>query len=228
LGVDRLITIGIERETSLAALALAERFEAVYAAVGIHPNCVQTSAPIPELAEWLRHPKVVAGGEIGLDYHWDLSTPREQEHAFRAQFETIVVAGRPVVLHCREAESALLDLLESYAPVPVPLVFHCFAGDGRDAARALALGEVYFGVDGPVTYKKNEPYRELLRTLPPARLLVETDAPYLTPVPYRGKPNRPGWVSVVADALSGVLGLPAAEGRALFAANAARCFRLSG
>ncbi len=193
MDVKKLLVVGIDRETNAKAIDLAEKHETVYAIVGWHPNYAKTwdSKYLKNLEEYYNHPKVVAIGEIGLDYYWDYATKEEQEKCFRDQLVLARDIDAPVVFHCREALDALLSLLES-EPIH-PYLFHCFSGDASDANRALNLG-AYFGVDGPITYKKNDDLREVIKSLPKDRIVLETDAPWLTPVPHRGKTNVPEYL----------------------------------
>ncbi|HVT12483.1 MAG TPA: TatD family hydrolase [Fimbriimonadaceae bacterium] len=224
-GVERVIVVGVEPESCRRALALAEAHEGVFAIVGWHPNYTAnyTDEGLAGIEEMLAHPKVVALGEIGLDFHWQYATLEQQERALYAQLELGRKAGKPIVFHCREAYPRLLDILEGQPRHPY--LFHCFAGDSADAGRAMAL-DCYFGVDGPISYKKSEPLREIVRSLPRNRLVVETDSPYLTPEPYRGKPNKPAYVPLVNAALASALGIDPVECAALTTANAERFFHL--
>ena len=162
----------------------------MYAVVGWHPTYVQnlTDTSMQEIEVLLEHPKVVAVGEIGLDFHWDYSTPEQQDPALEAQLEMAVRAEKPVVFHCRDAYPQLLDILEQ-RPVR-PYLLHCFGGTLADANRAMALGAI-FGVDGPITYKNANSLREIVAEIPLDRWVVETDSPYMPPTPHRGQPNTP-------------------------------------
>lgn len=225
-GVKRVIVVGVEPESCRRALALAEAHDGVYAIVGWHPNYTAgyTDEGLAEIEAMLGHPKTVALGEIGLDFHWQYATLEQQERALYAQLELGRRSGKPIVFHCREAYPRLLGVLE--AEPRHPYLFHCFAGDLADAGRAMAL-DCYFGVDGPISYKKSEPLREIVRSLPRNRLVVETDSPYLSPEPYRGKPNRPANVAIVNAALAAALGIETDACAALTTANAERFFGLS-
>ncbi len=226
-GVDRLIVVGCDLESSHKAVELANQFAEIYAVVGFHPTYTAHYTPegLREVEEMLKHPKAVAIGEIGLDYHWDYATPEQQYRALRDQLDLAVSLDLPVVFHCREAYPDLLDLLEERRD-PVPMLFHCFAGDATDARRAMAL-DCYFGVDGPLTYKKAEDLRTMVKDLLPRdRLVIETDAPYLTPTPHRGKPNRPGYVALVSSMLATVWEVSREEAAKQTTENAVRFFRL--
>lgn len=204
LGVERMIVVGTAPEDWERAVALAEAHPEVWAIVGWHPNYAGDYAPesLHRLRELLAHPRVLALGEIGLDYHWNYVDRHTQHVALRDGLDLAAELGKPVVFHAREAYSDLLDVLG--ARPPHPYLFHCFAGSVEEGRRAAALG-ARFGVDGPVTYPKAEGLREVLRSLPFESLVVETDAPYMSPVPYRGKPNRAAYVRYVAEGLAKAL-----------------------
>lgn len=222
-GVDRLIVVGIDEEWSQRAVDLAERFEGVFAVVGHHPNSAATfqDSSLELYRQLYSHPKVVAIGEIGLDYHWTYATKEQQFHALNAQLDLARELDAPVVFHCREAYPDLLDLLETRSPQP--FLFHCFAGDTEDARRALEIGAM-FGFDGPVTYKKADALRELIQSLPLERIVIETDAPWMAPEPYRGKPNHPKYLPLVLRRLSQVLDLSESRLEATLDQNSMRFF----
>lgn len=222
-GVDRVIVVGVNAEDAVRAIELADRFESVYAIVGWHPNYTSnyTSGGLKQIEAMLSHPKVLALGEIGLDFHWQYATLDQQKAALFDQLDLASSVGKAVVFHCREAYPALLDILE--ARPQHRYLFHCFAGDIDDARRAVALG-CYFGVDGPITYKKSSLLREIVGTLPHDRIVVETDSPYLSPEPFRGKPNKPANVAIVNAALASTLGITPEDCAALTTANAERFF----
>jgi len=222
-GVGDLIAIGLDVESSRAAVGLAERHDGVWAAVGRHPNYAAAYAPgdLEVIRELLGHPKAVALGEIGLDAHWDDATPEQQERCLRDQLELAAESGKPVVFHCREAYPRLLETLEALPPLR--FVFHCFSGDASDLARAIAL-DAYYGIDGPVTYKKNSGLRAMAAAMPADRVLIETDSPFLTPEPHRGKPNEPALIPFVNRGLAGALGISEEECAARTTANARALF----
>ena len=226
-GVSKLITVGCDAESSRQAIAVAEQFADVYAVVGWHPTYTKdyTRESLGEIEEMLSHPKVVAIGEIGLDFHWDYATPEQQRVALFDQLDLAVRTQMPVVFHCREAYPQLLDILEKRPPHPY--LFHCFAGDATDAKRSLALG-CMIGVDGPITYKNSNTLREVIGQIPHDRLVIETDSPYMPPVPYLGQPNQPAYVKYVNDGLATVLGITAEECADLTTQNALRFFRIDG
>lgn len=221
-----LILVGVDIETSRRAVELAEARQGVWAIIGIHPNYSHQEKPddMGALADLIDHPKTVALGEIGLDFHWDFATQDEQRRSLGVQLDLAERKGVPVVFHCREAYPELLDFLEARNP-GVPMLFHCFAGNSGEADRALAL-ECRFGVDGPLTYKKAEGLREIVASLPRDRVVLETDSPYLTPAPFRGKPNRPTLLPLICDELARVWGIPGEEAAQITTENARSFFRI--
>lgn len=224
-GVERLIVIGCDRPTSESACRLAARHEGVYAAVGCHPNYAKgwQSGWIDWIRELCKENGVVAVGEIGLDNHWDLAPKSDQRESLERQLDLAIELDLPAIIHCREAYEELLQILESRA-VP-QLVLHCFSGDETHLERGLKLG-AYFGFDGPITYKNSQKTREMVAGMPKDRVLIETDSPFLTPVPHRGKPNRPAYVSLVNAMLAHLWGSSVEECAAITWDNAARVFRL--
>ena len=224
-GVSSLIVVGIDEEWSRKAVDLAEKFESVYAIVGHHPNSASSFGPesLNLYRELFQHPKVVAIGEIGLDFYWDRATPEEQHRALRDQLDLAEELDAPVVFHCRDAYDELLPVLENR--VVRPYLMHCWAGNMAQAERAVKL-DCYFGVDGPVTYRKNEELREVLRALPLERLLIETDAPWLTPEPHRGKRNHPRFLPLVAERLAALRGIEKGKMVRVLDENARRFFGL--
>lgn len=225
-GVTRLCLVGIDEPTCGRAIQIAERHEGVFAIVGCHPNSAAgfDDGFLSWIGTMLEHPKVVALGEIGLDYHWDFATPEQQKTALTAQLDLARDRMTPVVIHCREAYGDLLRLLEDRPPHAY--LFHCFSGDEADAARVDKLGG-YIGVDGPITYKKSAAYRELIGKWPRERLLLETDSPYLTPEPYRGKPNHPAYLPFVNAAVAAAWQCDVQESARQTTANALQFFRLA-
>lgn len=205
-GVGRLIVVGIDTESSRYALHLAEQFEQVYAVVGWHPNHAADFrvSELDTIRSMLSHPKVVALGEIGLDYYRDHASREQQFECLTSQLDLADELDVPVVFHCREAYDDLLSVIEGRSQRK--WLFHCFAGGPDDAKRAVGLG-AWFGVDGPVTYKSADELRGTLAQLPRDKVLIETDAPWMSPVPYRGQRNKPAWVKLVNAGLAGALGI---------------------
>lgn len=188
-----------------AALRVAETHERVFATVGVHPNDAGkvTDETLLHVEELLGRPKVVALGEIGLDYHW--GTPKEiQVSLFQRQLALAAAARKPVIIHTRDAWDDTLVMLESdWAGTGLPCIMHCFTGDVRQAEECLKLG-FYLAFGGVATFPKASAIREAARITPADRLLLETDSPYLAPVPYRGKRNEPAYVLHTARVLASV------------------------
>ena len=200
-GVDRVVVVGIDEASSRSAVILAESREGVYAVVGWHPTCAAgyTRGRLGAIDAMLQSPKAVAIGEVGLDFFWDKATPEQQYACLEDHLDLAEQRGKPVVFHCRDANDELLTFLEERRPLPY--LFHCFSGDADQARRALELG-AYLGVDGPLTFPKNAMLREVFKSAPRDRVVLETDSPYLAPIPHRGKPNRPAWVTLVNKELA--------------------------
>src|SRR5215218_6414148 len=199
------------------AVAVAERYEGVYAAVGVHPHDAKLYDEAAErlILEFVRGARVVAVGEIGLDYHYDNSPRDVQREVFARQLRLARAEGLPVIIHSRDADEETLEILRAeYAGTERGGVMHCFGGGPALAEGALGLG-FYISFAGNVTFKKAEPLREVARTVPPERLLVETDCPYLAPVPHRGRRNEPAHVAATARFLAELRGVSVEElGRA--------------
>ena len=201
-GVTRIVTIGTDVETSERAIAASERFEQVYAAVGIHPAEVQTfgDGEYAAIARMAEHPRCVAVGETGLDYFRDHTPHQDQATAFRAQIEIAREAGKPVIIHTRDADDDTLAILTEHT-AGLKVILHCFSMGSR-IAECLAHRDWWVSFAGNVTYPKNGELRAAALKVPADRLLVETDAPYLAPQPLRGKPNAPAIVVQTAQALA--------------------------
>ena len=201
-GVELVVNAGCDLPSSQYGIRLAERYPHVYAAAGIHPSdcggC--TDAEIRAVRELCKHPKVVAVGEIGLDYYWQDNPPREfQQKIFRQQIEVALELDLPVIVHDREAHGDTMAVLFDYPTLRG--VVHCFSGS-PEMARELVKRGWYLGFDGPVTYKNAKKGPEVLAETPLDRIVIETDAPYLTPVPYRGKRNDSRLLTYVVEKLA--------------------------
>ncbi|MCY1352707.1 putative metal-dependent hydrolase YcfH [compost metagenome] len=205
-GVGHFLCIGVSADNAAAVKALAERYEDVDCSVGVHPLDLQPGAA-PAL-DWLlgelQHPGVVAIGETGLDYHYEPEAAELQQEAFRLHLEAARITGKPVIVHTREARADTLALLRE-AALPQAGVLHCFTEDWEMARAALDIG-FYISLSGIVTFRNADALREVARRVPADRLLVETDSPYLAPIPHRGKPNLPQYVREVAEFLASVRG----------------------
>ena len=226
-GLRGMVTIGTDGESNRAAVRLAERHADVWASVGIHPHdaAAATEADFEELEQLARGPRVVGVGEMGLDFFRNLSPHDVQDRVFRRQIEMARRVGKPVILHCRDAHSEALALLAEERVGEVGGVMHCFSADVEVAKRCLDLG-LMISLAGPVTYKNARALPEVARFVPEDRLVVETDCPYLTPTPHRGKRNEPAFVALTAAHVAGLRGVdPEALGAAL-TRNAARLYNL--
>ena len=199
-GVVKIITMGDSLESSARSVALTEEFDPVYAAVGIHPEEAQpmTTATDDRLAAWAAQEKVVAIGEIGLDYYWEKDEEKRalQRAIFVRQLDLARQLRLPVCIHDREAHGDMLKILKTEGR-GLRGVLHCYSGSWEMAAELLK-GNWYFGIDGPLTYKNAAKLPEIVQRLPAERILVETDSPYLSPMPFRGKRNEPAHVLYVA------------------------------
>jgi TatD DNase family protein len=227
-GVVGMITIGTDRETNPAAVALAERLDDVHATVGIHPHdaAVATEADFEAMERLAREsPKVVALGEMGLDFFRNLSPRDVQEAVFRRQLALARRLRKPVVVHCRDAHPETLAILAEEGVGEVGGVMHCFSADVEVAGRCLDLG-LSISLAGPVTYKNARALPEVARFVPADRLVVETDCPFLPPHPHRGQRNEPAWVAITAARVAELRGeTPAALGETT-TENARRLFRI--
>ncbi len=230
-GVETMITIGCDLVTSRSAVAIADRYPFVYASVGVHPHEVKhvEATWYDELRQLSQHKKVVAYGEIGLDYHYNHSSPEEQRQRFREQIQLARELGLPVIIHTRDAQDDTVRILKEERASEVGGVFHCFSGDAWLAKDALDLG-FYLSFSGILTFQNATMLREIAKTVPADRLLIETDCPYLTPIPHRGKRNEPAYVTHVAALLAVIKsddGIRTAEdvGR-ITSENARRLFKI--
>jgi TatD DNase family protein len=225
-GVVRIVTIGITVASSQAAIALAERFPMVFAAVGIHPNyAAQAQAhDWEQIEELAQHPRVVGIGETGLDRYWDHTPIAVQADYFQRHLDLSRKLGKPFIIHSRDAESDVQAILrQEMTKGPLPGIMHSFCGSPEAARECLDWG-MSLSFSGMLTYKKNEALRQLAATVPRDRMLVETDCPYLAPLPHRGKRNEPGYVKQTARVLAEACGVGIDEIAAVTTANARRLF----
>jgi len=225
-GVGLILDPGCEERSSRAALALAEKFPFVYAAVGIHPEDMEGLTP--ESLDTIRalawHEKCVAIGEIGLDYYWDASHKAEQKELFAAQLALAGELDLPVIVHDREAHADCLEVTGRFPEARG--VFHCFSGSAEMAKELVKRGW-YLGFDGPVTYKNNKKAPEVLEAVPSDRILIETDSPYMTPVPFRGKRNDSSLVRYVCDRIAEIKGVAPEDMERITLENGKRLFKLA-
>jgi TatD DNase family protein len=208
-GIARMVTISTRVHRRADVLAIAERFADVYCSVGTHPHHAHEELEITtaDLVAHTRHPKVVALGEAGLDYHYDNSPRDAQERGFRAHIAAARETGLPLVIHSREADADTARILEEETGQGAfPAVLHCFTGGADLARRAIALG-LFISFTGILTFKNSTALRAIAAELPADRILVETDAPYLAPAPFRGKRNEPAYVVETAKVLAETRGV---------------------
>lgn len=201
---------GTTIESSEHAIEIAEKYDMVYAAVGIHPeDCANyTEHDTETIRELAAHKKVLAIGEIGLDYHWDENPPRALQQACLAdQMDMAGNIGLPVIIHDRDAHGDALDLMRHHFNPDAGGVFHCYSGSIETARQLLDLG-FYLGFDGPLTFKNNKKSPEVVAYAPKDRLLVETDSPYMAPVPKRGDRNEAAYVRYIAEKMAEIKGVP--------------------
>ncbi len=224
-GITRIIIPALQLENCTAVLRLAEQYEGVYAAVGIHPNSSSgwDAGWITAVRDFAQHDKVVAIGEIGLDYYWDKSPKVIQHQALRSQLELASDLDLPVILHNRESSADIVELLRQ-SPVRKG-VMHSFSASWQTAEAVLAMG-FCLGFTGPVTFKKADELRSIVARVPANRLLLETDAPFLTPHPHRGKRNEPAYTAYIAERVASVRGVAVDELAAQTTANAERLFKI--
>jgi TatD DNase family protein len=196
------VCIGVNLEDLPRILSLAEAHPNIFASVGVHPEAADAREPtLAELVNLARHPKVIAIGETGLDYYWHKDAPEWQRERFRTHIRAAIEAGKPLVIHNREATSDTLRLLSEEGAGQVGGIMHCFTENWDVAKAALALG-FHISLSGIVTFRNALIIKDVARRVPLDRLLIETDSPYLAPMPYRGKTNQPGYVVHVAEEIA--------------------------
>ena len=221
--VGLIVDPGCDLISSKAAIELSNRYEFVYAAVGWHPEDMDklSDEAYAEMEKLAEHPKCVAIGEIGLDYYWDASHKEEQKALFRRQIELALKLNKPVIIHDREAHGDSFDIVCDYPELRG--VFHCYSGSVEMAQELLKRGW-YLGFDGPITYKNARKALEVLESCPLDRIVIETDSPYLTPVPNRGKRNDSRQLVFVAAKIAEVKGISPEEIADITMANGRRLF----
>lgn len=223
-GVTRLVTVGTDAEQSAAAIEVARAHDGVWATVGLHPHDAGRGVATIEPLLAGRPPEVVAVGECGLDYHYDHSPRDVQQDVFAAQIALAHRYDLTLVIHTREAWDDTFAVLRD-AGVPARTVFHCFTGGPAEATRALDIG-AYLSFSGIVSFKRATDVQAAARLCPADRLLVETDAPYLAPVPHRGQPNRPAWVPLVGEVVADLRAVPVESVESDTSDNATQAFGL--
>ena len=202
-GVERMVVVGFDEKTINKAIELVETYDFLYAAVGWHPVDAidMTDEHLVWLEELAAHPKVVALGEMGLDYHWDKSPKDVQKEVFIKQIHLAKKVNLPIIIHNRDADQDIVEILEAEGAKDVGGIMHCFGGSVEIADRCLKMN-FYISLGGPVTFKNAKRPKEVAKHVPMDRLLIETDCPYLAPHPNRGKRNEPGYVKLVAEEIA--------------------------
>lgn len=228
-GVSHLITIGTDIEDSKRAITLAVGYEFIYAAVGIHPHDVKDITDIDNISDTIKklasNKKVVAIGETGLDYHYMHSPAEIQQEHFRLEITLAKSLGLPVIVHSREAKEDTLRILKEEKVEVTGGVLHCFSGDMDMAEKAMNMG-LYISFSGVITFRNATKMPDIVKAIPLNRILIETDAPFLTPVPHRGKRNEPAYVKYMAEKIADIKGISLEELGKTITDNAARLFRL--
>jgi len=227
-GVTRITNVGYDLPSSRRALEIARQYPGCYAAVGIHPHDAQTltGEAIEALMEMAGDPLVVAIGEIGLDFYRDLSPRETQRHAFQVQIDLAWELQKPIVIHDRDAHGETVATLQAARDTVTGGILHCFSGSWEMARQCLNLG-YYIALGGPVTFANAHKVVDIARQVPLERLLLETDCPYLSPVPFRGKRNEPARVGIIAEKIAALRGISLAELAAATTQNACSVFGLT-
>lgn len=227
-GVAHMVVVGFDRPTITRAMELVEAYDFLYAAVGWHP--VDAIDMVDADLEWIEalaaHPKVVALGEMGLDYHWDKSPKDIQMEVFRKQIRLAKKVKLPVIIHNREATADIIAILEEEDAAEVGGIMHCFSGSAETAKVCLDMN-FYISLGGPVTFKNAKKPKEVAAAVPLNRLLIETDCPYLAPHPFRGKRNEPAYVKLVAEEIADIKQLSVEEVSRVTTANAKKLFGIT-
>jgi TatD DNase family protein len=203
VGVDKMVVVGFDRKTIEKAMKLVETFEGLYASVGWHPVDAidMTDEDLVWIEELTGHPKVVALGEMGLDYYWDKSPKEVQKEVFRKQIQLAKKVKLPIIIHNRDATQDVVQILKEEKAEEVGGIMHCFSGSVETAKQCVDMN-FYISLGGPVTFKNAKKPKEVAKEIPLNRLLIETDCPYLAPHPYRGKRNEPAYVKLVAEQIA--------------------------
>lgn len=207
-GVEKIITIGIDQSSSIKALELANRYDFIYSTVGFHPHDADrvSDAHLMELQTLTKEKKVVAWGEIGLDFFKNRSRREKQVEIFKTQLDIAHHIDLPVIIHNRDADIEILEILNSYKNITHKGIIHCFSGDYKSALTFIDMG-FYISIPGIVTFKNADMLKKVASRIPVDRLLIETDAPFLTPVPNRGKRNEPLFVTYTARVIADLRGI---------------------
>ncbi|MDV7767186.1 TatD family hydrolase [Peribacillus sp. CSMR9] len=227
-GVNNMVVVGFDQPTIIRAMELIETYDFMYAAVGWHPVDAidMTEKDLQWIEELSNHPKVVAIGEMGIDYHWDKSPKDVQMEVFRKQIRLAKKVGLPIIIHNREATADIVNILKEEAASEVGGIMHCFSGSAETALECINMN-FYISLGGPVTFKNAKKPKEVAAAVPLDRLLIETDCPYLAPHPYRGKRNEPSYVKLVAEQIAEIKQLTIEEVSQATTENAKKLFGIN-
>ena len=227
-GISRIVVVGFDRPTIKKAMELAEKFEFIYASVGWHP--VDAIDMKDEDLVWIEelagHPKVVALGEMGLDYYWDKSPKDIQKQVFRRQIQLAKKVKLPIIIHNRDATADIVEILREEGANEVGGIMHCFSGSPEIAKECVEMN-FYISLGGPVTFKNARKPKEVAAAIPLDKLLIETDCPYLAPHPYRGKRNEPSYVKLVAEEIAEIKQISIEEVASVTTENAKKLFGIN-
>lgn len=226
-GVQYILNIGYNKETILSSLDLVEKYDFMFSSVGWHPH--EASSCKEEDIKWLKtlatHPKVVAWGEVGLDYYRDYSPHLIQRELFKKQIRCAREVGLPLIIHDREAHEDVIQILEEEKAKEIGGVMHCFSGDLKMMEKCIQLNFM-IGLGGPVTFKNSKVTKEIAKEVPLDKLLIETDCPYLAPSPFRGKRNETGYIHYIAKTIAEIKGLTLSEIAKITSTNTINLFKL--
>ena len=226
--VENMVVVGFDRPTITRAMELVEQYDFLYASVGWHPVDAidMTDEDLQWIEELSSHPKVVAIGEMGLDYHWDKSPKEIQKEVFRKQIRLAKKVKLPIVIHNREATQDIVEILKEEEAGEVGGIMHCFSGSAETAKECVEMN-FYISLGGPVTFKNAKKPKEVAMEIPMERLLIETDCPYLAPHPNRGKRNEPSYVKLVAEQIAEIKGISYEEVAKKTTENAKKLFGIN-
>lgn len=226
-GLELIVNVGYNIASARRTVQLTQKYDLIYGAVGMHPHDASDldGASIQELRKLAAKPKIVAIGEIGLDYYWNHSPHDVQQRVFRRMIDLAREVNLPIVIHDREAHEDIFRILKEEKAVEVGGIFHCYSGSWPLAQEAMSMG-FYISIAGPVTFHNAKKTVEVVKEVPLDYLLIETDSPYLAPVPYRGKRNEPAHVVKVAEMIAQIKGLPIEEVGRITTENGKRAFNI--
>ncbi|KAF0823406.1 TatD family hydrolase [Cytobacillus firmus] len=227
-GISNIVVVGFDRPTIEKAMELTEKYDFIYASVGWHPVDAidMTEEDLQWIEELSSHPKVVALGEMGLDYYWDKSPKDIQQEVFRKQIRLAKKVKLPIVIHNRDATADIVEILKEEGAGEVGGIMHCFSGSPEIAQECVDMN-FYISLGGPVTFKNAKKPKEVADVIPLEKLLIETDCPYLTPHPHRGKRNEPSYVKLVAEQIAEIKGLSTEEVAQATTENAKKLFGIN-